>query len=86
MPELFFSTKYGVFALRIGYHEMGEDVGDEIRKLAFSDGSSNITPRLVKPAHSKSVFYVFVLMTIGSYDHFFQPSQDSAIGCTSINH
>jgi len=65
VPELFFSTKYGVFALRIGYHEMGEDVGDEIRKLAFSDGSSNITPRLVKPTHSKSVFYVFVLMTIG---------------------
>ena len=46
----------------MGDHEMVEDVGDEIRKLAFSDGSSDITPGLEKPAHSKSVFYVFVYL------------------------
>ena len=45
----------------MGYHEMVEDVGDGIRKLAFSDGNSDNSPRLEKPAHSKSVFYVFVL-------------------------
>jgi hypothetical protein len=39
----------------MGYHEMVEDVGDGIRKLAFSDGSSDNSPRLEKPAHSKRV-------------------------------
>ena len=52
----------GVLALRMGYHEMVEDVGDGIRKLAFSDGNSDNSPRLEKPAHSKSVFNVFFLI------------------------
>ena len=34
---------------------MVEDVGGGIRKLAFSDGNSDNSPRLEKPAHSKSV-------------------------------
>ena len=58
---MFFSgaTRNGVLALKMGYHEMVEDVGDGIRKLAFSDGSSDNSPRLEKPAHSKRVFSVF---------------------------
>ena len=56
------SVANGVLALRMGYHEMVEDVGDGIRKLAFSDGNSDNSPRLAKPAHSKSVFNVFFLI------------------------
>ena len=54
---MFFSgaTRNGVLALRMGYHEMVEDVGDGIRKLAFSDGSSDKAPRVVEPVHSKRV-------------------------------
>jgi len=59
--HVFFSgaTRNDVLALKMGYHEMVEDVGDGIRKLAFSDGSSDNSPRLEKPAHSKRVFSVF---------------------------
>ena len=56
------SVANGVFALRMGYHEMVEDVGDGIRKLAFSDGNSDNSPRLEKPAHSKRVFIVLFLI------------------------
>ena len=61
-PCFSMSVANGVLALRMGYHEMVEDVGDGIRKLAFSDGNSDNSPRLEKPAHSKSVFNVFFLI------------------------
>jgi len=62
--HVFFSgaTRNGVLALRMGDHEMVEDVGDGIRKLAFSDGNSDNSPRLEKPVHSKRVFIVLFLI------------------------
>ena len=68
------SVANGVLALKMGYHEMVEDVGDGIRKLAFSDGSSDNSPRLEKPAHSKRVFSVF----------FYRLSIDLNVGCIDI--
>jgi len=46
--HVFFNERSVVFALRMGDHEMVEDVGGGIRKLAFSDGNSDKAPRLEK--------------------------------------